>query len=126
MANSGRNIRTSRRQAEDRKRRQRIRRISVFAKVSILIVFVFCIRNIYAHLEEMQMELKRLEMQQYGIAQTGADVQMSEKTDYVSSIGTWEVDKPAERTEAEVLQRLSELAQENSIIAGRIACSAGE
>ena len=118
MANNGRNVRTSRRQAENRKRRQRIRRIFDFAKVSVLIGFVFCIKNIYAHLEEMQMELKRLEVQQYGLVQTGAEVQMSEKTDYVSSIGTWEVDKPAERTEAEVLQRLSELAEESSVIKG--------
>lgn len=116
MANNGRNVRISRRQAENRKKRQRIRRISVFANVGILIVFIFCIRNIYAHLEEMQMELKRLEVQQYGMVQTGAEVQMSENMDYVGSIGTWEVDKPAERTEVEVLQRLSELAQESSVI----------
>lgn len=32
-------------------------------------------RNIYAHLEEMQVKLERLGIQQYGMAQTGTDEQ---------------------------------------------------
>ncbi len=75
-------------------------------------MIVFCIRNIYARLEEMQMELERLEIQQYGMAQTNADAQSPDKlndVDYVGSLDTWEVGKPTERTETEVLQRLGEL-----------------
>ena len=80
-------------------------------------MIVFCIRNIYARLEEMQMELERLEIQQYGRVQTSADAQPPDKlndVDYIGSIDTWEVGKPIERTEAEVLQRLGELGQASS------------
>ena len=62
--------------------------------------------------EEMQMKLERLEIQQYGMVQTGADAQSPDKlndVDYVGSLDTWEVGKPIERTETEVLQRLVEL-----------------
>ena len=82
---------------------------------------VFCIRNIYARLEEIQMELERLEIQQYGMAQTNADAQSPDKlndVDYVGSLDTWEVGKPTERTETEVLQRLGELGQTSSLIEG--------
>lgn len=86
-----------------------------------MLVIMFCIRNIYARLEEMQMELERLEIQQYGMVQTSADTQSPDKindVDYVDSLETWEVGKPIERTEAEVLQRLGELGQTSSLIEG--------
>ena len=86
-----------------------------------MVVIVFCIRNIYVRLEEMQMKLERLEIQQYGMAQTSADVQSPDKlndVDYVDSLETWEVGKPIERTEAKVLQRLGELGQTSSLIEG--------
>lgn len=116
MASNVRSVRMSRRQIENRKKRQLKKWIFVCVKVIILIIFAICIRNLYAHLDKIQMELKRLEAQQYGMAQTDAELQKVKETDYVSSIDTWEVDKPAERTEAEVLQRLNELAKESSVI----------
>lgn len=117
MVNNERNVRMNRQQVENRRRRKlRSGWIFLFARVVILIVLVFCIRNIYAHLEEMQVELERIQMQQCEAVQTRAEVQMSEETDYVSGIDTWEVGNPEERTEAEVLQRLGELAQESSVI----------
>jgi len=108
-----------RRQIESRKRKRLIRCISLSAKMIVLVVIVFCIRNIYAGLKEMQMELEQLEMRQYGMVQTNADAQSSDKlndADYVDSLGTWEVGKPTERTEAEALQRLGELGQASSLI----------
>lgn len=117
MVNNGRNVQMNRRQIENRRRRRlRSGWIFLFARVVVLTVIVFCIRNIYVQLEEMQMELKRIEIQKYGAIQTSTKVQMPEEMDYVSSIDAWEVGNPVERTEAEVLQRLGELAQESSVI----------
>ena len=106
---------------ESRRKKQKIKWISLLVRVSVLVVIVFCIRNIYVCLEEMQMKLERLEIQQYGMAQTSADVQSPDKlndVDYVDSLETWEVGKPIERTEAKVLQRLGELGQTSSLIEG--------
>lgn len=102
-----------RRQIESRKRKHLIRCISLSVKMIVLAAIVFFIRNIYAHLEEMQMELERLEIQQYGTVQTSADAQTP---DNVGSFSTWEVGGPTERTEAEVMQRLGELGQTSSLI----------
>ena len=121
MVAGGRNVRMNRQQMESRRKKQQIRWISLLVKVAVVIVIVFCIRNIYARLEEMQMELERLEIQQYGMAQTNADAQSPDKlndVDYVGSLDTWEVGKPTERTETEVLQRLGELGQTSSLIEG--------
>lgn len=119
MVTGGRNVRINRRQMEIKRKKQLMRWISLLVKVTVLLVIVFCIRNIYARLEEMQMELERLEMQQYGMVQTSADAQPPDKlndVDYVDSLDTWEVGKPIERTEAEALQRLGELGQSSSLI----------
>lgn len=121
MVTGGRNVRINRRQMEIKRKKQLMRWISLLVKVAVLLVIVFCIRNIYARLEEMQMELERLEMQQYGMEQTSTDVQSPDKlndVDYVDSLDTWEVGKPIERTEAEALQRLGELGQSSSLIEG--------
>ena len=121
MVAGGRNVRMNRQQMESRRKKQQIRWISLLARVAVLVVIAFCIRNIYARLEEMQMELERLEIQQYGMVQTSADAQPPDKlddVDYVDSLETWEVGKPIERTEAEVLQQLGELGQTSSLIEG--------
>lgn len=118
MVTAGRNVLKNRRQIENR-RKKITRWISLLVRVLVLLVIVFCIRNIYARLEEMQMELERLEIQQYGMVQTSADTQSPDKindVDYVDSLETWEVGKPIERTEAEVQQRLGELGQTSSLI----------
>lgn len=121
MVAGGRNVGMNRRQIESRRKKQLMRWISLLVRVLVLLVIVFCIRNIYVRLEEMQMKLERLEIQQYGMVQTSADVQSPDKlndVDYVDSLETWEVGKPIERTEAEVLQRLGELGQTSSLIEG--------
>lgn len=121
MLAGGRNVRMNRKKMESRRKKQQIRWISLLVRAAFLVVIVFCIRNIYARLEKMQMELERLEIQQYGMVQTGADAQPSDKlddVDYADTLGTWEVGKPAERTETEVLQRLGELGQTSSLIEG--------
>ncbi len=121
MVTGGRNVRMDRRQLEIKRKKQLMRWISLIVRVSVVAVIVFCIRNIYTRLEEMQMELERLEIQQYGMVQTSADAQSPDKLNdaaYVDSLDTWEVGKPIERTEAEVLQRLGELGQASSLIEG--------
>ena len=79
MVSGGRNDRMNRQQMESRRKKQQIRWISLLVRVAVLVVIVFCIRNIYARLEEMQMELERLEIQQYGMVQTNADAQPPDK-----------------------------------------------
>ena len=64
MVAGGRNVRMNRQQMESRRKKQQIRWKSLLVRVAVLVVIVFCIRNIYARLEEMQMELERLEIQQ--------------------------------------------------------------
>lgn len=121
MVTGGRNVRVNRRQMDNKRKKQLMRWISLLVRVSVLVVVVFCIRNIYSRLEEMQMELERLEIQQYGIVQTSTDAQSPDKlndVDYVDSLDAWEVGKPTERTEAEVLQRLGEMGRTSSLIEG--------
>lgn len=119
MITGGSNVRINRRQMEIRRKKQMIRWIALLVRALLLAVIVFCIRNIYARLEEMQMELERLEIEQYGMIQTSADSQALGQPgdmDYIGSLDTWEAEKPIERTETEVLQRLSELGQISSLI----------
>lgn len=118
MGNNGRNVRMSRRQTENRKRRQRKQQIVLLGCLIVLGVLLVYIVDIHIRLEEMRSEIQKLEVQQHGMIQTGADAvtDTSEDVDYVGSLDTWEVGKPEERTETEVLQRLRELAKESSVI----------
>lgn len=97
-----------------------MRRISILVRLVILLFAVFYVKNIFISPKESQTEPEWMEVQQYGATQTGAEVQASEQTDrvddYVDSLASWEVDKPIERTEEEVLQRLSELALISPVI----------
>lgn len=113
MRNNNQNIRMSRRQIE-RKRRQIKNRIFHLTLVIVMFMIVFSIRNIYIRLEEMQSILKRLEPQTYEMIQT--DAKTEEEEDYIQSIDAWEVEKPIERTEAEVLHRLYELGEIDPVI----------
>lgn len=123
MVNNGRSIRMNRQQMESRRRRQLIKWIILIIRVVVLMILIICIRNIYSRLEEIQTEIKRLEVRQYGVVQTSGEAQTPEDADdvdhdagYFEVIDTWEVGKPAERTEEEVLKRLIELAQDSSVI----------
>lgn len=97
-----------------------MRRISILVRLVILLLAVFYVKNIFISPKESQTEPEWMEVRQNGIIQTGAEVQASEQTDgvddYVDSLASWEVDKPIERTEEEVLQRLSELALISPVI----------
>ena len=79
MVTGGRNVRMNRRQVEIRRKERLIKWIARLVRVSVLVMIVFCIRNIYVRLEEMQMELDQLEIQQYGKVQTSADAQSPDK-----------------------------------------------
>lgn len=114
MRNDGRNVRMSKRQKENRRKRRLKKRIFNLSIIIILIVLLFSIRNLYARLAELQTAFKRLETQTYGTDQT--DVEEQTVTNYVSEIGVVDVDKPVERTEKEVLQRLDELGQTYPVI----------
>ncbi len=116
IENNGRNIRMSSQQIKYRKRQQQKKWILFFIKAVVLTIFILCIKNVYARLEEMQMDIERIEIQYTGAVQTRAEAYVPEEIDYDGSIASREVEKPVERTEAEVLQRLGELAQDNSVI----------
>lgn len=116
---TGRRSLMNRRQKKIRKKKQFIRWISLLVKVTVVVAIVFHFRNIYAYLEEKQVKLERFEIQQYGKTQINVDTKIADESsdvDYEVSLGTWEVGKPEERTETEVLNRLDELGQGSSII----------
>lgn len=123
MVNNGRNVRMNRQQMEDRRRKQLMKWLLFILSAVVLMMLIVFIRNIYARLEEIQTELKRLEVRQYGMTQTSGDVQTQKESDdvdldvdYIEDINTWEVGKPVERTGEEVLKRLRELAQDSRVI----------
>lgn len=76
-----------------------------------LFMIALHIRIIYAQLTDMQNTLKRIEVLQYGTnIYNGSDF---EEIDYVSSVGVVNVGKPVQRTSSQILERLSELGQNN-------------
>lgn len=122
MGNSGRNVRMSRQQIENRRKKRLKRRLYHSTIIVILILFLLCIINIYTRLEKVQTTLKQLDIRQSG----ALDTEQSEAervvnkeikaASYAGSISGMEVDKPVERTEEEVLKRLDELGENNSVI----------
>ena len=118
MGSNGRSVQMSRRQKERRRRKRLQKRIYCLILAVVLFMLIFCIRNIYARLDEMQTTLKRLEKYN-SVSDTniyGMDEQEGSATDYVSTVHSVEVGKPVERTEEEVLKRLNELGQNDSVI----------
>lgn len=118
MANNSRNVLMNRRQVESR-RKQLINLILLFVRVIILVVIALCIRHLYSRLEEIQEELETLRIQNNDTIQTSGEAQVpqkAEEVDYIGSLDIWEVGKPTERTEAEVLRWLRELGQASAVI----------
>ncbi len=114
MMSGSRNIRRNERQAKFRKRKQAGNRLFLIVMAAALGAFTFNIRELRTQLEEMKTMLKRIEVLQYGAVESDARVQ--EEVDYVSSIGVVNVGKPIQRTNSQVLERLSELGQNNPVI----------
>ena len=77
---TGRRSLINRRQTEIRKRKQFIRWISLFIKVTVVVVIVFHFRNIYTCLEEIQVKLEHFEIQQYGKTQTNVDTKIADES----------------------------------------------
>lgn len=122
MGNSGRNVRMSRRQIENRRKKRLKRKLYHSTIIVILILFLLCIINIYTRLEKVQTTLKQLDTRQSGaldMGQSEAERAVNkeiEVTSYVGNISGMEVDRPVERTAEEVLIRLDELGENNSVI----------
>ena len=118
MGQSGRNVRMSKRKAERRRKNRFKRKVFNLAVTLILILLLLSIGNIYARMAELQTALKRLEDEARGVSHTFAEEQEQEQPqkNYVGSIDAVEVEKPAERTEEEVLERLGELGQNHPVI----------
>lgn len=124
--NDGRTNRISRQQSEARRRKKAIRWIFLIAGVLFVISFILCMNDVYAELDGMQERVKQLEVREDPILPVGGGAQSqgktepvrteperTEKEDPVDVPIAWEVEKPVERTEEEVLRRLEELGQES-------------
>ena len=119
MGNNGRNVRLSKQQIERRRKKRLQKRIFYLSLAVMLFILLLYIRNLNARLEEIQTTLEHLETQRYGVSDTepyGIDGDESGEIDYVGSIDAVDVSKPVERTEEEVLKRLNELGQTDSVI----------
>lgn len=116
MRDSRQNVRMSRKQIEYRRRKQVQNKIFHLVLVIILAMLIFYVRNLNIRLNEMQAVLKRLEPQPDRKVTSEEDIQEETEEDYVGSIEIWDVEKPLERTEAEVLQRIYELGQISPVI----------
>lgn len=114
MGNNTRHARTNPRRAVNRKRKTFGNWIFLFVRVLVLVMLVLCLKSINTQLEELQTLLKRIEVLQYGIVES--EVLVEEEVDYVSSIGVVNVEKPIQRTSSQILERLSELGQNNPVI----------
>ena len=70
MQNNRGNMRVNDKRMKYRKRNRSISGQFLFAITVILVIFVFCIRDIKAELKEIQVMLKRVEVLQYGRNET--------------------------------------------------------
>lgn len=116
MKNSRQNVRMSRQQIEHRKRKRMQSKIFHLVLIIILAMLIFCVRNLNTRLNEMQALLKRLEPQSDRIVTSEEDIPEEAEEDYTGSIEAWDVGKPIERTEAEVLQRIYDLGQRSRVV----------
>lgn len=115
MRNETRNMRANGRRRVNSKKRDRLGILLLNFIVFVALVMIAShIRNIYSQLADMQNTLKRIELLQYNPVESGVLVQ--EEVDYVSSIGVVNVEKPILRTSSQILERLSELGQNNPVI----------
>ena len=122
MGNSGRNVRMSKQQIAKRKKKRLQKKIYNFFIIGIIILLLFCILNINARLTKVQTTLEQLDIRKSGalyINQSEAEQAVykeDEATGYDRSISAADVGRPIERTEEEVLARLTELGRDNSVI----------
>ena len=115
MRNDVRYVRTDgRRRIKARKRSRSGILLFGFIILAALVVIASHIKNIYAQLADMQNTLKRIEVLQHGT--DGYNGGSYEEMDYVSSIKIENVEIPLQRTSLEIMQKISELGQENPVI----------
>lgn len=99
--------------------KRRKRRGLLLASFIVLAGTALGARDIRAGLEDMWTEWKRREIRQYGTAQAGAGAPTPveyDNAEFMASLGVWEIERPVERTEKEVLRRLEELGQASPVI----------
>lgn len=106
-----RNIRRRNRQINRRK--QVRKRLFLLAGAAVLFILLLNTINLNVRLKELNSEWQKLEIR--SSQTTWIDVQ-AQGAARIGSSGALEVEKPVERTEAEVLQRLEELGQSDSVI----------
>ncbi len=138
MENSRNGVRVRERKAELRRRRMWVNGVFFICRCVILVLLALGLLEMKGKLEDVQGELRRLEnLHKIGTEDNGeggstafgetdsshlADTDAKAASastlegDYVSSIAVISVDKPVKRSLVEILQKLEELAEEDSIL----------
>ena len=105
-----RNIRRRNRQI---KRRKQVRkRLFLLAGVAVLFILLLNIINLNVRLGKLKNEWQKIEIRSTQITRSDVQAQGAAR----GGSGTLELERPVERTEAEVLQRLEELGQTDAVI----------
>lgn len=97
------------------RRKQVKKRIFFLVRMAVLLVLLLCIINQNVRLKELQTKWKSLEIQNALMSRSDGGAQ---ETVYVDGSDVLRVEKPVERTQKEVLKRLEEMGQANSVIEG--------
>ena len=122
MGNNGRNVRMSKQQISKRRKKRRQKNIYNVVVIVLIIFLLLCIININTRLTKVQTTLERIDTRKsdtLDMKQSETEQNVYTETEaagYAHSISAAEVGKPVERTEKEVLERLRELGQSDSVI----------
>ena len=107
-----------------RKNRMGTRLLSLLLTAALLLISIQ-FHRINAQLETLRIRLREIERMTDMETETAALPDISAQTDYIDTLPVLDVGKPTERTEAEVLEQLNRLGEENPVIA-EIAASSGD
>ena len=107
-----------------RKNRMGTRLLSLLLTAALLLISIQ-FHRINAQLETLRIRLREIERMTDMETETAALPDISAQTDYIDTLPVLDVGKPTERTEAEILEQLNRLGEENPVIA-EIAASGGD
>ena len=117
MKDNGRNVRMSKKQVQNRKKRQMKKRMILLLFIISYVILAFSVKKLSTQMKQMQTMIRRIENARYETD----DKESEEKedvcySDYVSTIGEVEVGKPVKRTWTETLQKLYKLGEKYPLI----------
>lgn len=106
-----------RRKTKNSMRRRSLNPVIIFILIILLFILLW-LKDLSRQLEDVKSILEKTEIPTRTEERVSAEIMdvMIENVDYVGSIETLDVEKPVERSETEVLQRLKEFGKTNSTI----------